>query len=487
MQQSRRAAMLLAACVGAWVASPAFSAIVINEFAYDDTVLTTDDREFVELYNNGPAAVDISGWTLVSEDQTAGSVLLGTIPAATTLNPGAYYVISSAAVLNSNQTLAAAIQNDMETIELKDAAAVLMDAVVYEANKGSFSIASLTSQVGNGIWSNSQHPDLGGNNVTVALGRYIDGRDTNSNGRDFGLRPATPGAANNTGIMTAYAPPNVDAQADGTDVAGLRGSFVNPRVITPGVVDANNLNAIPAAPGLTKAIIAWDPSGGGNGAVSEQVYQGTGSFAIKAYLDTNDLPVQTNATGVQFRGSEITMYGLMGGGDALTNLADVSGQVGIGTGTTSSSNSANGATGVMWYYEKVGVSAAGAPVSEKLYLVDAGDGGNGNSAGGSVPFDWTVLQTIDLSALSSDWHDLSISIDALGNGVATFDNLVFNFTTAPDLVGSFYVGYRENLQNGSDGTPDAIIRPATFAVVPEPAIFGIMAVSGLLTLRRSRR
>jgi hypothetical protein len=38
------------------------AAIIINEFSYDDG--GTDDKEFVELYNNGGAAVDISGWTL---------------------------------------------------------------------------------------------------------------------------------------------------------------------------------------------------------------------------------------------------------------------------------------------------------------------------------------------------------------------------------------------------------------------------------------
>ncbi|MCS7033714.1 MAG: hypothetical protein NZ561_06925, partial [Phycisphaerae bacterium] len=156
-----------------------------------------------------------------------------------------------------------------------------------------------------------------------------------------------------------------------------------------------------------------------------------------------------------------------------------------GTGTTSAFNGAAGNTGVAWYYEKVGVSPGGAPVSEKLYLIDAKDGGNGNSAGGTEPFHWNVLATIDLSNTPSGWYNLSISVDAMGNGVATFNNQVFTFTTATGLVGSFYVGYRENLQEGSVLVP-SYARPATFAPIPEPSGL-ILAAGATLGLIRRRR
>ena len=44
------------------LAVPASSQVVINEFVYDDS--GGDDRQFVELYNSGVGAVDISGWTI---------------------------------------------------------------------------------------------------------------------------------------------------------------------------------------------------------------------------------------------------------------------------------------------------------------------------------------------------------------------------------------------------------------------------------------
>ena len=55
------------AILSSWNAASA--AIIINEFVYDDG--GTDDREYLELYNNGASAVDISGWVVRSSDTVA--------------------------------------------------------------------------------------------------------------------------------------------------------------------------------------------------------------------------------------------------------------------------------------------------------------------------------------------------------------------------------------------------------------------------------
>jgi hypothetical protein len=141
---------------------------------------------------------------------------------------------------------------------------------------------------------------------------------------------------------------------------------------------------------------------------------------------------------------------------------------------------------VAWYYEKVGESGQGLDdVSQKLYLVDANDGGDSSLGAGSV--DWTILATIDLSAAPSGWHILSISIDAAGNGTALFDQQAFNFTTAAGLAGEFYVDYRENAQLGSATVPEAILRPATFAQVPEPSTLALGIIGAALTCFVRRR
>jgi hypothetical protein len=485
--------IFVCAVISALVLAPcaAQAAMVVNEFVYDDN--STDDREFVELYNSGPGAVDISGWVVTGRDVTTINSS-ATIPAATILAPGAYYVLSNAGVLNSNQTVASGfLENDIESIELRDPAGTLIDAVMYETNKGiagNLTGSGLPAEVAGGIFGNGGGftPDLPGLNTTMSYGRFIDGRDTNNNGRDWGSRPSTPGTSNNTGLMTFYQPPDPTGSTVGNAVPGLSHAFVSARFMDPTVADGtNNTNVIPPAPASgNRAITVWDPSGGGDQATSNEVFATTkGGFNIYAYLDTTDQPQNSNSTGVLFTGSEITIYGV-GGGDMLTNLTDLGGNIGIGPGTLPAADSANGFTGVNWVYERTAING-GTGATQTLYLVDSNDGGDSDT-GGNTPLDWTILATIDISGMPADWYILGMNIDALGNGVAWFNGTKYYFTTSTALNGAaFNVGYRENLQIGSDGTPDAIMRPATFSIVPEPATVALVAMGlAAFALRRRR-
>lgn len=467
--------------------------VVINELAYDDG--GTDDREFVELFNPTGSPVDISGWVLGGRDGGASPNPSATIPANTILAPGAYYVIGNTGVLNVNQVVAVNfLENDAETVELRNAAGILMDGLIYEGNKGPTGSAGYgtlpsgdaASVIGT-FWGNNQASDLAGTPLrgSNSIARWVDGRDTNVVGRDFGMRAATPGSANVTTTMTSYTPGTLVSVPTGTLLSSeFAHGFVTARVADPTVFSTINPNVIPDAPfSPGRAIIAWDESGGGNGVTSVATFTSTAAkFEINAYLDTRNFPLQSNSTGVTFRGSEITIYGL-GSGDALTNLTDLAGTGALGNNVVS----ANGFTGVAWVYEKIGETVTGnGVVIEKLYLVDANDGGDARVVGGNS-VDWTILATIDLSTVASNWFYLSIDIAADGSGIAKFADQVFNFTTSTALNGSaFSVGYRENLQNGSDGTPDAILRPATFAAVPEPTALALLAPLGLLASRRRR-
>ena len=472
--------LLATACAAALSLAPLASGqVVINEFQYDDTG-TTDDREFVELYNAGGAGVDISGWTLGGQD-ASGANTTTTIPAGTILAPGAYWVVGNAAVQNVNQVAAGGfLENDAETIELRNGG-VLVDAVVYEGNKGSTSYGTLPADVlaqvntgGNaaspGFWPNHQGVDLGANSVTVSVGRFINGADTNNTGRDFGTRPGTPGASNLAGgvITPTYVVPDVDALTPETDAPGLVGSFVNAKVINPTVVSLHNQNSITASPQGGNAITVVDTTGGGNVAVSLDVHQGSGTFNINAYLETADAPGTENET---------TMYGTLGSVGSLFNTPDPSGDIFALT-----TPSAGDGSGVGWLFQRFGAGA-------KLYLVDAGDGGN--SSPDVSPTEWDILQTIDLSNDPAGWHRLAISVDAAGNGLALYDDQAFNFTTDPNLNGSFYVGYREGLA-GTPATPgSSLFRPPTFdistAPIPEPASLGVIGLAAVAGLRRRRQ
>ena len=461
--------------------------VVINEFQYDD--VGTDDREFVELYNPGPDPVAIGGWVVGGRDATTTNPSV-TITEGTILAPGGYYVIGNAGVLNVSQVVAANfLENDQETIELSNGG-VVIDALAYETNKGVGFAAPVAAQVGTGIFGNHQGSDLAGTplNATVSFGRFVDGRDTNNNGRDFGLRPATPGTTNSPGgLMTSFQLPTPDSAATGSSLATTAGSFVNATVIDPGVADAFNPNAITLPTGSSKAYVAWDPSGGGNGVTSLASYDSAqAGFSIQAYFDTRPLPVQTNGSGVEFTGSEITIYGI-GSGDALTNLTDLTGAVGLSAVTLPAAESANGFTGLAWVYEKTSARTAGTAATQKLHLVNANDGGD-SDVGGNTPLDWEILVTYSLpETASGEWYDLSIEIQPDGTGVALFDGLATPFAQAGFNSGAFNVGYRENLQIGSDGTPDSLMRPATFTVVPEPGALFLVGFGLLGLINRRQR
>jgi hypothetical protein len=400
------------------------------------------------------------------------------------LAPGDYYVIGHVAVMNVDQVVATTLENDNEAMELLDGAGAVVDKLAYETNKG----LPAQGAEGPGIFGNGGGftPDLPGN-TTMSQGRFVDGRDTNNNGRDFGTRPSTPGTSNNTGLMTFYQPPDPTGSVVGAAVPGLSAAFVNARWIDPGLADgANNPNVIPPAPSTgNRAIAVWDTTGGGDHATSQQVFGTTrGGFNLYAYLDTTDQPQNSNAAGTLFTGSEITIYGV-GGGDMLTNLTDLGGNIGLAPATLPAAESANGFTGINWVYERTAISGANA-ATQMLYLVDANDGGD-SDLGGNTPLDWTILASYDISGMSPGWQILGMRIDELGNGVAWFNDSKTYFTTSPGLnSGAFNVGYRENLQIGADGTPDAIMRPATFTMVPEPGT-ALLIVVGLMSLAASRR
>ncbi len=450
---------------------PAVAQVRINEFSYDDS--GTDDIEYVELYNAGPDDVDIGGWVLGGNDPSGPNTSF-TIPAGTILAGGDYYVLGAATVAAVNQVVGVSNiwENDNESLQLRNAGGMLIDAVIYEANLGTaFAPADVLAAVGGGIWGNKTTIQSTATTDTTlqSWSRWTDGHHTGNNGRDFGLRPMTPGA-NNVGSaanITRYSPTDVDGMLPGTEVSGLTGSFRNPRVIDP--TDAStmlagndlNPNAIPPSPQGGNAIIAWDVTGGGDTSHSNDFMQGNASFDLFVYLDT---------TPIGQVGAEVTTYGLAGTSDTFHNFPDTTNTF-FPDAVTS-----NGNTGIGWIFEKEDSANL-----LHLRLVDFGDGGD-SSDSPATPADWDIIASIDMHGVASAWHRLGLSYDAAtGMVTATLDDQVFMFATEADLVGSFYTGYRESLA----GTP-LTLRPPTFDLVPEPGTLVLLAIGALAVARRRR-
>lgn len=417
--------------------------VVINEIVYDNYGVATDDKEFVELYNADTVAVDIAGWLLRSTSGRDFIIPAGPGGGPNLLAVGDFYVIGSGSILppvDLSVSPSTDIWGNGETaIELVDGNQTVKDTVVYE--RFATGELTLTAPEG-GVWGEFET-----SSALQSLSRYFDGRDTDVNGYDFGLRLQTPGASNESGssVVTTFAVPDVDNATVGSDVAGLLGSFVNGHVIDPTLVNTDNLNAIAVSPQGGKAIIAWDPTGGGNSVHSTDLFDGAGGYDMWVYFDTTTVPDGAP-------GAETSIYGIMGTvGTFVYELNSFPDPEALLLGDVVTNNAS---TGVAWVYNRNHASQ-----TRRLYLVNAKDGGN--SRPGTAPRYWDVLATIDMSTVASGWYRLAISYSADGSVSGTFDTQTFAGTAQANLAGSFYIGYQES----ATAVP-TWLRPPTFDLRP---------------------
>ncbi len=113
----------------AWAAAqPAAQAHpVINEIAWMGTLASASD-EWIELYNDTGAAVDLTGWTLNATDGTPSIPLAGIIPA------GGHFLLertddNTVPGIAADQIFTGALSNTLEVLELRDGSGVLRDLV----------------------------------------------------------------------------------------------------------------------------------------------------------------------------------------------------------------------------------------------------------------------------------------------------------------------------------------------------------------------
>ena len=424
--------------------------VVINEIAYDDT--STDDREFIEIYNGELNAVDISGWMVRASDEVAPPGDNNpdfTIPAGTTLAAGGFYVIGQAAVPNVNLVIPnAQLEDTREAYELLDVTGVVVDTLITERNAGPVAV----SPAEGGIWGNYAGY-LDANPQTVTIGRWFDGYDTNDNGRDFGIRKATPGVSNNFTDLAPYTE-NFEGTV-GADIANWAGSYVMPKYIDPTTVSTYNLNAIPASPQGGNAGIVFDPTGGGNMGSVADAARFVFDFSCYVYVDLGNPGFVAANTNLEYEAWSVGM----GGGDAVFNVPRP-----YPTGT----GNANGNTGLMLEFVKIEDLNTGNVGTISLQIVDRNDGGD----------DGTVVLAIDPNAITTGWHTFTIN--------RTYDNFTVSFdsfsasSTSPNLGPStLAMGYREFVV----GIPATLRPPTIDAVTITVPVVGACCVNYVCSLK----
>ncbi len=402
--------------------------VVINELQYDDT--STDNAEFIELYNAEPFAVDISGWIVRASDTVAPPGDDNpdfTIPASTTLAAGGFYVIGQTAVPNVNLVIPnSQLEGDNEAYQLLDQNGVVVDTVITERNKGPVAV----SPAEGGIWGNySAYFDT--DPMCNALGRWYDGYDTNNNGRDFTSRKATPGASNDFPSLAPYTE-NFDGTV-GAAVSNWSYSYDAPRYIDPTTTSTYNLAAIPASPQGGNAGICFDPTGGGNQcSLLDQARFGV-DFSCYVYVNAGNPGFVSGNTTDEYEAWAIGL-GMI---DPVFNVyLPYPG----GTG--------NGNTGLAWQFLTRENANTGAILATTLQFVDR--------AGGSTQ---TVLLDVPTAAITTGWHTLSISRN-YENYSAAFDSYTVSGTVPHLGPASLAVGYREYVVS-----IPVTLRPPTFDAV----------------------
>ena len=146
-------------------------------------------NEFVELYNGGSSAVDLSGYKLVYRSSAGTSdVTLGTIASGTTLAAGGFYLFGGSAYAGSatpDQSFSTSLAATGGGVALRDAAGAIVDSMGYGDAVNAFVESHPASA-----------PPAAAAPGNSAV-RLPDGDDSNDNAADFSVSASpTPKAAN---------------------------------------------------------------------------------------------------------------------------------------------------------------------------------------------------------------------------------------------------------------------------------------------------
>lgn len=129
-------------------------AVVINEAAWGGTAANSN-HEWIELYNPGTTAVNITGWRLAATDNSLSITLNGTIPA------GGYFLLerstdNAVSDISADQIYTGALSNDGRVLRLLSPSGQVIDAAngnggVWPAGSDSPSYCSMERRAVGGV------------------------------------------------------------------------------------------------------------------------------------------------------------------------------------------------------------------------------------------------------------------------------------------------------------------------------------------------
>ncbi|MBM4395350.1 MAG: lamin tail domain-containing protein, partial [Deltaproteobacteria bacterium] len=239
--------------------------VVINEIHYNPQS-STDDEEFIELYNADPGPVDVGGWK-VSEFASPGCA----IPAGTVMQPGTYLVCAKdPAALKAATGFQAtlgwgandSLSNGGEPISLLNASGAVVDRVEYDDDPPW--PAGPGSPDGNGPSLELTNPGL--DNAMGQFWRASAAANGTPGARNsaFGEAPVVASEAPARGAVIVTLPTVTvtfskpvtgvtagDLEVDGVPATGVTGSGAGPYVFTTGGATGDAVTVVLNAGGIT--------------------------------------------------------------------------------------------------------------------------------------------------------------------------------------------------------------------------------------------
>ena len=132
--------------------------VVINEFLPNPPGFSESDTEWIELYNNDSASMDISGWKL--DDDPSSAQTAYTIPSGTTIAPNGFLVFGSSVT-------GIQLSNSSDSARLLAADNTELDTYTYDTSRVE-DISYGRSIDGSGSWTNcASKTENGPNNCPV--------------------------------------------------------------------------------------------------------------------------------------------------------------------------------------------------------------------------------------------------------------------------------------------------------------------------------
>lgn len=302
---------------------------------------STYNQDFVELFNNGSDAVNISGWSVQYASATGNGNFSanGVTSLSGVLQPGQYYLVGLRSAANGLALPATDVANNATDMSGSNGKVVLVNSSTgLTCNGGSVvcsssQLAQIVDLVGYGSANFFEGAVAPAINSSTALLRKSNGcQDTNQNGSDFSTGTPAPrntsSAVNVCGGSTGGNQPIVTSCPAVSLQVGEAGSVLLQASDVDSVVNAATLLASAPA-GVTLDNFTAASSDGQSASASLQLDGSlpAGNYAVEVKFANNEAQTATCSVNVTVQSSSITrIYQIQGSALDTASVSPLNGQ-----------------------------------------------------------------------------------------------------------------------------------------------------------------